>query len=63
MINCRQLRFTFSPGTPGDALRAADHNSQQAITPSKVEKNSESKLKTEKSTTAFGFAFCKCVKW
>jgi hypothetical protein len=45
------------PGTPEVALRAASHSTQQPRMPRAMEKNSESKLKTEKSTTALGFWF------
>ena len=51
------------PGTPEVALRAASHSSQQTRTPSAMEKNSESKLKTEKSTTLLALWFCRCVRW
>ena len=39
------------PGTPEVALRAASHSRKQPSTPSATEKNIESKLKTEKSTS------------
>ena len=51
------------PGTPEVALRAASHSSQQVSTPRAMEKNIESKLKTEKSTTLLALWFCRCVRW
>ena len=51
------------PGTPDVALRAAAHRNQQVRMPSVIEKNSESKLKTEKSTTLPALWFCRCVRW
>ena len=51
------------PGTPEVALRAASHSSQQPSTPSAKEKNTESRLTTEKSTTADCLPVCRCCRW
>ena len=51
------------PGTPEVALRAASHSSQQPSTPSVIEKNSESMLMTEKSTTPLCLPVCRCCRW
>src|SRR5690606_27385197 len=51
------------PGTPEVALRAAFQRKKQVTTPSRMAQNSESQLKTEKSTTFFGGWFCRNVRW
>jgi hypothetical protein len=51
------------PGTPDVALRAASHSSQQVNTPNDAEKNTESKLTTEKSTRLAGLPVPRWVRW
>ena len=51
------------PGTPEVALRAASHSSQQVTMPSETAQNTESRLKTEKSTTPVCLPDCRCCRW
>ena len=51
------------PGTPEVAFAAARYSTKQLTTPSSVAQKMESRLKTEKSTTAVCFWFCRCCRW
>ena len=56
-------RFGALPGTPDVALRAARHNTKQAMTPIKIEKIIESKLTTVKSNGPTNSLLRQCVRW
>jgi hypothetical protein len=51
------------PGTPDVAFRAARQSRRQPRMPSTVEKKTESKLMTEKSTRPLGLPLPKWVRW
>jgi hypothetical protein len=50
-------------GHPGGRLARRLPQEEAVSTPSRIAQNSESQLKTEKSTTLAGFLFCQNVRW